>query len=158
MLLSVLPHHSILYQGHIFTPSTRSANNNFKSEIFYTGPFFWARSPESLKSRQAWDCFEFFCLNQNLIWPWSIFEKVFDSFFRFLPEFRCSKIPALNANTSLLHPLTFSSHFSHPSTKISWNCFFRKPSLVPWLKPLCIYRKLEPVCVNQWLLEQYKSS
>ncbi len=29
----------------------------------------------------------FFCLHEKLTWPWSIFEKKLNLFFRFLPEF-----------------------------------------------------------------------
>jgi hypothetical protein len=33
-----------------------------------------------LTGTQAWESIEFFFLNQNLIWPWSIFAKTFKSF------------------------------------------------------------------------------
>ncbi len=41
----------------------------------------------------------FWGLNQNLICPWSIFDKVSILFFRFLPEFCCSYIFVMTEHT-----------------------------------------------------------
>ncbi len=55
------------------------------------GEFYWPTIPA--------DSFDFFGLNQNLIWPWSKFEKISIIFLRFLPEFRFSNISARTERT-----------------------------------------------------------
>ncbi len=87
-----------------------------------------------LKSTQAWDNLDFFYLNQILICPSYIFEKISLLFLRFSPEF--SKISVVTEHTRNQIFL-----MSYPKNFFSLNLRFGPNRWVPWrfLKMSIIY-------------------
>ncbi len=83
--------------------------------------------------RQFWI---FFCLNQILIWPWSIFEKISNLLFRFLTKFRCSNVSAVTEHTQnqyfVVRYVKFFKyvHFG-PIRSVPWR-FCKIPIIYSW--------------------------
>ncbi len=95
-----------------------------------------AMQNSKVKGTQAWNNFDFFYINQNLICPWSIFEKISILFLRFLTEFLCSNIFAVTEHTR--NQIFF---VSYPKRFFSQNFYFGPISWVPkrFFKILIIY-------------------